>query len=111
MAKPMQVARVSAVPLISPVADAATSFDSCGESAVTAKPHIHQADKNSRGGSMKKTGEIRQHMPDIARDVKATLRLPIFSDIKPPKAHDSPPSAITIPVHRGTEKSIAVFVL
>ena len=60
MAKPIQLTSVRAVPFNSGATAEATKFENCGESAVTAIPHIHQPAKNRYKGSENRSGEIIQ---------------------------------------------------
>lgn len=102
-AKPIQFTKVNPVPFNSLGMAEATKLENCGESAVTAIPQKHQIPKKNVGENLKNRGEIRQHIPESNKAVKATFLLPYFSDRRPPTAQEIPPKAIIIPVHKGIE--------
>ena len=111
IAKPIQLTNVSAVPFNSGVTEVATRLENWGESAVTAIPHKHQPNKKIGEGNENKIGEIKHSKPDIDNANIATFLLPIFCDTIPPNAQDTPPRAIIIPVHNGTDITLPVSEL
>ena len=102
MAKPMQLTNVKPVPFNSGGMEVATKLENCGESAVTAIPHKHHIPKNRKGDAEKRSGEHKQHSPEMDKATNATLLLPNFRESIPPIPHEIPPSMMTMPVHKET---------
>ncbi len=96
IAKPMQVTKVNAVPLVSAGTDCAVNAENCGESAITKKLQTNIKDKNKNAELLIKNGLARQQRPDINNDKAATFLLPRVSETTPPKIHPNAPVAIII---------------
>lgn len=93
--KPIEFTIVSEVPFESEGALWATRVENMGESAVTANPHINR--KIMRLGKdccMIKNGDSKQQTPEIVKAIVAIVFGAIFCEIKPPRAHDIPPTAM-----------------
>lgn len=77
IAKPIEVTSVSAVPFVAVGAVCDTKAENCGESAITKQPHIIKLIRKINGDAKKKRGDSKQQIPDIIKDIHATLALPI----------------------------------
>ena len=76
MEKPMQVIKVSAVPLCCGGAHCATSAENCGESDITDKLHININPKNNGKESSNTKGAAIQQQPEHSNEYHATFLLP-----------------------------------
>ncbi len=76
--KPIEVDIVSAVPFASGGADWATRVENCGESAVTAIPHVKRIIRNTGKLNPKINGDKKQQAPEIVNAVNATFALPKY---------------------------------
>jgi hypothetical protein len=68
--------------------------ENCGESAITAIPQIIQAAKKSGVANQKIKGEAKQKLPEKAKLIQATFRLPYFCESSPPKMQEMLPTAM-----------------
>ena len=103
MANPIQFIRVSAVPFNSGVTDEATKLENWGESAVTAIPQRQKATRKTAVGNWNSNGEIKQKSPEMNKGTTATFLLPNRKENSPPKMQETPPIAMMIAAHNGTE--------
>ena len=113
MAKPIQFTSVNEVPLRLWGACLAIKEENKGESAVPDKP---QQNKNRRKGYTeppnRKSGESRQHNPEMDSAMVAIRFAPNFCESKPPIMQDRPPDAIIKNENSGIFKvACACFVL
>ena len=103
MAKPMQLAMVSAEPTSSRGALCAFSAENCGESPTTTTPQNSRKARNTGVGAW--NSERRQHAAHAGgRELRERdrARCPRAATTRPPPAQPRQPAAITANAHSGT---------
>ena len=104
--KPIQVTIVSDDPRFCGETFCATSAENNGESATTAIPQRMRNTMKAVGELFdKKTGESRQHAPDIINEAVAIFFAPKCFESKPLHTHATAPEAMTIKDNRGIFKT------
>ena len=110
MKNPIQLAIVSAVPLVSAGAFCATKVDKSGESAITTMPQKNKKTKNKTSNSLlKMKGEIIQQTQDNSNEINAILFAPNFRERNPLTIQARPPTPIIKNENREILKVISGF--